>query len=65
LCDIDLPWQYDPLREHPDERQFLFDLYYNELKSRKFPFKVVRGTGAVRLENAIRFVDDFFSPQGR
>jgi NadR type nicotinamide-nucleotide adenylyltransferase len=59
LCDIDLPWQYDPLREHPDQRQYLFDLYHRELKNRKFPFAVVRGAGPDRLENAIEIIKQF------
>jgi NadR type nicotinamide-nucleotide adenylyltransferase len=59
LCDIDLPWEYDPLREHPDHRQFLFNLYFNELKDRGFPFAVVRGSGNTRTENAIRIIGDF------
>jgi len=59
LCDIDLPWEYDPLREHPDRRQYLFDLYYNELKRRQFPFAVVRGTGTDRLDNALQIIENF------
>ena len=59
LCDIDLPWQYDPLREHPDQRQFLFDLYFNELKNRQFPFAVVNGTGTDRLQNALKTIKNF------
>jgi NadR type nicotinamide-nucleotide adenylyltransferase len=59
LCYIDLPWQYDPLREHPDQRQFLFDLYFDELKKRGFPFEVVRGTGTTRLKNAIDIISNF------
>lgn len=59
LCDIDLPWQYDPLREHPDQRQYLFDLYFNELTHRKFPFGIVRGTGPARLENALKIIENF------
>jgi nicotinamide riboside kinase len=59
LCDIDLPWEYDPLREHPDDRQYLFDLYHHELKIRNYPFAVVRGTGTRRLENAIQIIDNF------
>jgi len=27
LMDIDLPWEYDPMREHPARREFLFNLY--------------------------------------
>ena len=59
LCDIDLPWEYDPLREHPGQRRFLFDLYYNELRKGNYPFAVVRGTGPARLENALAIIDGF------
>jgi len=62
LCDIDLPWEYDPLREHPGRRQFLFDLYHNELESRNFPFAVVRGTGRARLEYAIAIIESMRLP---
>lgn len=58
LCDIDLPWEYDPLREHPGQRQFLFDIYLEELTTRKFPFAVIRGSGPDRLlcaRNAIAY----------
>lgn len=59
LCSIDLPWQYDPLREHPAQRQYLYDLYLNELKSRMFPFEVVSGEGKNRLDNAVKIIDGF------
>lgn len=57
LCDIDLPWQPDPLREHPHLRQYLFDLYRTELTSRKLPFGVVSGTGEARLECAMEIIN--------
>ena len=60
LCDIDLPWEYDPLREHPEMRKELFELYYNELKSRGFPFFVVSGSGTSRLKNATRIIAEYF-----
>jgi NadR type nicotinamide-nucleotide adenylyltransferase len=60
LCDIDLPWEFDPLREHPEMRKELFDLYCRELNERKLPYEIIRGTGPVRLENAIQCVDGYF-----
>jgi len=60
LCNIDLPWVDDPLREHPDRRKYLFDLYYNELITRKFPFYVISGEGDARLANAVTFIDSHF-----
>jgi NadR type nicotinamide-nucleotide adenylyltransferase len=59
LCDIDLPWQYDPMREHPEMRSELFAMYQDLLHNHHFNYKVVRGNGEVRLQNAIRFVDEY------
>lgn len=56
LCDVDLPWVDDPLREHPQSRRQLFDLYYSELEHRKFPFRVVSGLNEKRLENALKAI---------
>ncbi|HNZ43613.1 MAG TPA: ATP-binding protein [Bacteroidales bacterium] len=61
LCDIDLDWKYDPLREHPHLRSYFFDWYYKELKDRNVPFKVVKGKGAERLKNALFFTEELLS----
>lgn len=57
LCDIDLPWESDPLREHPDKRQWLFNMYLEEVKCRKYPFLIVKGYGRDRLNCAIGAVN--------
>jgi nicotinamide riboside kinase len=57
LCNIDLPWEYDPLREHPEMRQVLFELYIKELGSNELPYAIVSGTGSARLENAIKILE--------
>ena len=62
LCNIDLPWEEDPQREHPHRRKFLFDLYKNELTARDFPFFVISGAGSDRLVNAIKAIETFFRP---
>jgi NadR type nicotinamide-nucleotide adenylyltransferase len=59
LCDIDLPWQYDPLREHPEMRSELFGMYCDLLQEHRFNYRVVTGTGEERLQNAIFFVDEY------
>ena len=52
LCDIDLPWEDDPLREHPGRRQELFNLYIRELDDLKVPYHVISGKGEKRLKSA-------------
>lgn len=57
LMNIDLPWQDDPLREHPAQRKELFEMYYRVLEHSERNFTVVSGAGNARLENAIELVN--------
>ncbi len=57
LCNIDLPWEADPQREHPHLRKHFFELYYMELKNRNLPFVVISGTGDVRFDMAVKEVE--------
>ena len=59
LCDIDLPWQYDPLREHPEMRTELFEMYRELLQEHRFNYRIVSGTGEERLKNAVSIVDEY------
>lgn len=52
LCQPDLPWQYDPLRENPHRREYLSEQYETELKNAGFVYFRVFGSGAARVENA-------------
>lgn len=56
LMDIDLPWEFDPLREHPHQRRFLFDRYKTELDKSRFNYRVISGVGEDRLRNALSFL---------
>lgn len=58
LCDIDLPWTYDPLRENPnpEERKELFEIYRNTLTQMNLPFEIVRGNDEERISNAINII---------
>jgi len=56
LMDIDLPWQDDPLREHPHQRKILFNRYYEELTKNNFPFGIVSGSGNHRMESALEVI---------
>lgn len=56
LCDIDLPWEDDPLREHPYQRKELFDIYVKELETFDLHYKVISGIGKTRLQNAVEII---------
>ena len=61
LCDIDLPWVYDPLRENPniEERKELFEIYKNTLTKMNVPFGVVRGSDDERVNNALEIINQY------
>ena len=61
LCDIDLPWVYDPLRENPniEERKELFEIYKNTLTNMNVPFGVVRGSDEERVNNALEIINQY------
>lgn len=52
LCDIDVPWQFDPLREHPNNRKEIFELYKFYLEKWEIPYSILSGS----LENRISVV---------
>ncbi|MEO8962962.1 MAG: ATP-binding protein [Ginsengibacter sp.] len=63
LCDVDLPWVEDRLREYPDKRirEKLFFLYKDIMVNQTSPWCVISGNYAERLERAIHFVDATFT----
>lgn len=58
LCFPDIAWQSGPFRESPENREFLFELYEEELKSNDFKYKIVQGHGDQRFQNAVNFVEE-------
>lgn len=62
LCEPDLPWQYDPIRENPYRREYLTEQYEMELNTAGFTYFRVSGTGEVRTENAAEIVNRVINP---
>lgn len=61
LCDIDLPWEPDPLREHPDNREQIFEKYKQALTVARLPYVIISGFGENRLNCAINAIHHQFS----
>lgn len=59
LCNTDLPWQKDHLREYPDleTRETLLGIYRNLLKHQSVPWEEVSGSGQDRIDAAIYAVE--------
>lgn len=59
LTDLSVEWQPDLLRDRPNDRQTLFDLFKKELETRSLPYKIVTEIGEKRTNLAISIVDNF------
>jgi NadR type nicotinamide-nucleotide adenylyltransferase len=58
LCNTDVPWVQDSMREYPDliTREKLFHYYKEELSELKLPWVIISGNYEVRTQQAIDFV---------
>ena len=63
LCNIDLPWAYDVLREYPDPgpREELYNIYRNILLHQSVPWVEISGNYDERFQKAINAVNDLFA----
>ena len=59
LCDTDLPWVKDELREYPDleNRRKLFRIYKDMLVNQGTPWALVSGSESERLTSAVSAID--------
>ena len=59
LCNTDLPWVKDELREYPDleTRDKLYHIYKNILSNQPVPWVDINGGYEERLEKAVKAVD--------
>ena len=59
LCNIDLPWEQDELREYPDleTREKLYGIYKKLLVDQAVPWVEISGNYSQRLEKAVEAVD--------
>ena len=63
LCDTDLPWIEDSLREYPDKkiRKKLFSFYKELMINQSTPWFIISGNYEERLNKAIQFIDGSFT----
>jgi NadR type nicotinamide-nucleotide adenylyltransferase len=60
LCNLDLPWVKDDLREYPDleSRRQLFNIYKSIMISQPVPCAEISGNNDERLHEAIKAISD-------
>jgi NadR type nicotinamide-nucleotide adenylyltransferase len=59
LCNIDLPWVADELREYPDlaTREKLYTIYKEVMKNQSIPWVEISGNSVERFNRAVTAVD--------
>lgn len=59
LLDIDIPWQEDPQREHPDPemRKYFFEWYQHLIVEKGVPFEIISGLESERFQNAVKAIE--------
>jgi nicotinamide riboside kinase len=64
LCNVDLPWTKDELREYPDyeSREKLYHIYKDILVNQQVPWASVSGNNEERKLIAIEAIDKLFLP---
>jgi len=67
LCNTDLPWVQDAMREYPDlkTREILLAMYRDCMIHQATPWTLISGTQADRLKNGIIAVESLLQNQGR
>lgn len=57
LCRPDIPWEPDPQRENPHDRDRLFAVWERELKAYGFPYVIIEGDHEERVRKAVHVVE--------
>lgn len=58
ICYPDLPWEPDPLRENPEIRLELLEMYISEVENRNIPYTIIKGDK--RLQQAVEAIKEYF-----
>lgn len=62
LTYVDLPWVDDPQREHPLQREELYNIYLREMKNQKIPFAEIKGEREQRRRAAVDAIEKIIRP---
>ncbi len=57
LCAPDIPWEADPLRENPSNRDELFILYEAEIIKNQWTYTILKGSLEKRQKEVIRVLN--------
>ena len=63
LCDIDVPWVADDLRDKPNERKKMFLTFERALQKQELPYVILSGSKSERLKNAVIHINELLTPK--
>lgn len=55
----DIPWEFDPIRENPNRREYFFEWYERELKLINANYHIIKGENEMRFQNCIHAIENF------
>ena len=58
LTNIDIPWEEDPQREHPDKREYFWNIYKKEAVASKIPTVEISGDRETRRRTAVEAIQN-------
>jgi NadR type nicotinamide-nucleotide adenylyltransferase len=63
ITDIDIPWEADPQREHPDPemRKYFMEKYVKIISNTEVPYIILRGDHKTRLKMAVDKITSLFN----
>lgn len=61
LMNIDLPWEDDPLRDFPNEREYFMNVWHQELQSLNANYVVISGSHEDRFKSSVAAIDQFLA----
>jgi nicotinamide riboside kinase len=58
VCDTDLPWQPDPVRENGGKKRLiLHKMYKDTIEKYNFDYQIISGQGNERFKNALKCIE--------
>jgi NadR type nicotinamide-nucleotide adenylyltransferase len=61
LTYVDIPWQDDPQREHPNQREELYQRYLKDMQAQPVPFVEIKGERELRKAAAIQAINNILA----
>ena len=59
VCNTDIEWVFDSVRENEDSRDYLLHQYIKEIENLNIPYRLISGKDDKRRQNAIEAIEAF------